>query len=219
MLDLGGAHLLHLSLHEVVKDALMTPFFLLVSLEIEREMVFGVLRDPRAAALPIVAAVGGMLAPAAIHLAFDAGRPVEWLFDPVVLGVALGLVLGTTVGIFAAAWLTVRAGGPLPDGDGSGTPARCVDDRWGRPHGGDLRGQPGLHRRPGGGPGEAERRADLSSGTSRSMPPRSRASVGSVDGSSTGHVLRATIRSCPGRGCGRPRGTVPSLLEAADACG
>jgi NhaA family Na+:H+ antiporter len=34
----------------------------------------------------------------------------EWISDPVVLGVAVGLVLGKTLGIFGAAWLTVRAG-------------------------------------------------------------------------------------------------------------
>jgi NhaA family Na+:H+ antiporter len=73
--DIGGHHLMELSLHEVVNDALMTLFFLLVSLEIKREMVFGELRDPRAAALPIVAAVGGMAVPALVYTAFNAGGP------------------------------------------------------------------------------------------------------------------------------------------------
>lgn len=72
-LDLAGTHLLDLSLHGFVNDALMTLFFLLVSLEIKREMVFGELRDPRAAALPIVAALGGMVVPALIYLVFNAG--------------------------------------------------------------------------------------------------------------------------------------------------
>lgn len=72
-LDLGGAHLLGLSLREIVNDALMTLFFLLVSLEIKREMVFGELRDPRAAALPIVAALGGMVVPALVYVMFNAG--------------------------------------------------------------------------------------------------------------------------------------------------
>ena len=51
----------------------MALFFLLVSLEIKREMVFGELRDPKAAALPIVAALGGMVAPAVIYVAFNLG--------------------------------------------------------------------------------------------------------------------------------------------------
>ncbi|EON22175.1 Na+/H+ antiporter NhaA [Nocardioides sp. CF8] len=53
----------------------MTLFFFMVSLEIKREMVFGELRDPRAAALPIIAAVGGMVAPALTYAAFNAGGP------------------------------------------------------------------------------------------------------------------------------------------------
>jgi NhaA family Na+:H+ antiporter len=72
-IEIGGLHLLDLSLHEVVNDGLMTLFFLLVSLEIKRELVFGELRDPKAAALPIVAALGGMVVPALIYVAFNLG--------------------------------------------------------------------------------------------------------------------------------------------------
>ena len=50
-----------------VSDGLMTVFFFLVGLELKREVVFGQLRDRRRAALPVVAAFGGMLVPAA-HL-------------------------------------------------------------------------------------------------------------------------------------------------------
>jgi Na+:H+ antiporter, NhaA family len=56
-----------------VNDGLMAIFFFLVGLEIKREIVVGELADPRAAALPIVAAIGGVLAPAAIYLALNAG--------------------------------------------------------------------------------------------------------------------------------------------------
>ena len=73
LLEAGGIHVLDITFRELVNDALMTLFFLLVSLEIKREMVFGELRDPRAAALPIVAAVGGMVVPALIYVAFNAG--------------------------------------------------------------------------------------------------------------------------------------------------
>jgi NhaA family Na+:H+ antiporter len=74
-LEVADAHLLDLSMHALVNDALMTLFFLLVSMEIKRELVFGELRDPRAAALPIVAAVGGMVVPAGIYTAFNLGGP------------------------------------------------------------------------------------------------------------------------------------------------
>ena len=66
-------HLDHLSLQAWVNDALMTVFFLLVGVEIKRELVHGELRDPRAVALPVVAALGGMLVPAAIYAAINAG--------------------------------------------------------------------------------------------------------------------------------------------------
>jgi Na+:H+ antiporter, NhaA family len=56
-----------------VNDGLMAIFFFVVGLEIKYELVSGELRDPRTAALPIVAAVGGMAVPAAIYLAFNAG--------------------------------------------------------------------------------------------------------------------------------------------------
>jgi NhaA family Na+:H+ antiporter len=71
--QVGGHQLIDLTVHGVVNDALMAVFFLLVSLEIKREFVFGELRDPRAAMLPIAAAVGGMVVPAGIYAAFNAG--------------------------------------------------------------------------------------------------------------------------------------------------
>lgn len=58
-----------------VNDALMTIFFLVVGLEIKYEMVRGELRDPRKAAVPIAAAVGGMAVPAAIYWAVNPSGP------------------------------------------------------------------------------------------------------------------------------------------------
>ena len=58
---------LSLSLHQWINDALMAVFFLLVGLEIKREVLVGELASPRQAALPIIAAVGGMLVPAALY--------------------------------------------------------------------------------------------------------------------------------------------------------
>jgi len=68
-LHLGPVHLDE-SLRVVVNDGLMTVFFLVVGLEIRRELVSGDLRDARTAALPAIAALGGMIFPALIYLAF-----------------------------------------------------------------------------------------------------------------------------------------------------
>ena len=63
------------SLHDWVNDALMAIFFFVVGLEIKREAVHGELRDRRQAALPIFAALGGMVVPASVYAAFNAGGP------------------------------------------------------------------------------------------------------------------------------------------------
>ncbi len=60
-------------IREWVNEALMTLFFFVVGLEIKRELVVGELRERRAAALPIIAAAGGMIVPAVIFLALNAG--------------------------------------------------------------------------------------------------------------------------------------------------
>jgi NhaA family Na+:H+ antiporter len=65
---------MHHSLKHWINDALMAVFFFVVGLEVKREVVLGELRDPRRAALPVVAALGGMLAPAAIYLGLQSGQ-------------------------------------------------------------------------------------------------------------------------------------------------
>lgn len=61
------------SLREGVNDGLMAIFFFVIGLEIKRELVAGELRDRRTAALPALAALGGMVAPAIIYLAVSGG--------------------------------------------------------------------------------------------------------------------------------------------------
>jgi len=56
------------SLKHWVNDALMTLFFFVIALELKRELVLGELRHPRVAALPIAAAIGGMVAPVGVFL-------------------------------------------------------------------------------------------------------------------------------------------------------
>ena len=61
------------SLTHWVNDGLMAVFFLVAGLEIKRELVVGELRDVRRASLPAIAAIGGMIVPAGIYIAINAG--------------------------------------------------------------------------------------------------------------------------------------------------
>jgi NhaA family Na+:H+ antiporter len=70
---IAGLDLLHW-----INDGLMTFFFLLVGLEIKREMVEGQLDTWRRRALPLIAALGGMLVPAAIFMAVNFPHPENW---------------------------------------------------------------------------------------------------------------------------------------------
>ena len=71
-----GLHL-NLTLSAWAADGLLAIFFFVVGLELKREFVAGDLRDPRRAALPIAAAIGGMVVPALIFAAFTAGAGAE----------------------------------------------------------------------------------------------------------------------------------------------
>src|SRR5690242_12381049 len=71
-IDLGG----HTSAHWI-NDGLMTIFFLLIGLELEREVYVGELSTIRNALLPTVAALGGMLVPAGIFLIFNFGKVTQ----------------------------------------------------------------------------------------------------------------------------------------------
>jgi Na+:H+ antiporter, NhaA family len=71
-LGVGGWEL-DMTLHQFINDALMAVFFFLVGLEIKREMLVGELASLRAATLPIAAAAGGMIVPALLYTAVNAG--------------------------------------------------------------------------------------------------------------------------------------------------
>ena len=71
--ELGGLLVLDKPLEEWINDALMVLFFFVVGLEIKHELVAGHLRKPAAAALPAIAAIGGMAVPAGLYVAFNAG--------------------------------------------------------------------------------------------------------------------------------------------------
>jgi NhaA family Na+:H+ antiporter len=107
--------LLALDVREWFSEGLLSIFFLLVGLEIRREMTTGALTAWRAAILPIVAALGGVVAPALIYLAFNRGPAARGWSIPTATDVAftLGLlaVLGarvpTGLRVFVAAFAVV----------------------------------------------------------------------------------------------------------------
>jgi NhaA family Na+:H+ antiporter len=105
---------LHLTLRTLVNDALMTVFFYVVGLEIKREMVHGELRDPKKAALPILAALGGMAVPALIYLAFNTGGEATrgWAI-PVATDIAFSVgvlaLLGSRIPVGARLFLLTLA--------------------------------------------------------------------------------------------------------------
>ncbi|MDM7922608.1 MAG: Na+/H+ antiporter NhaA [Pyrinomonadaceae bacterium] len=66
-----------LSVEHWVNDGLMAIFFLLIGLELERELYVGELSNVRNALLPIVAAAGGLSVPALIHFGFNYGTPTQ----------------------------------------------------------------------------------------------------------------------------------------------
>jgi NhaA family Na+:H+ antiporter len=63
------------SLHHWINDGLMAVFFFVIGLEIKREVLLGELSTPRQAALPLAGAAGGMVVPALLYAAFNAGQP------------------------------------------------------------------------------------------------------------------------------------------------
>ncbi len=66
-----GSWGINMSLHHWVNDGLMALFFFVVGMELKREFLVGELSDIKQAALPIIAAIGGMVVPALIYLAFN----------------------------------------------------------------------------------------------------------------------------------------------------
>ena len=91
-----GDHFLGFSLRLWVNDVLMSFFFLMVGLEIKREFLYGGLSGFKKAAFPAIAALGGMIFPAIIYLAFNLGTSTAHGFGiPMATDIAfaLGVVL------------------------------------------------------------------------------------------------------------------------------
>lgn len=90
-----------ISVSKFAADALLAIFFFLAGLELKREFVAGDLRDPRKALVPVVAAVGGVVAPALIFLVIVRGEGPEVLRGwaiPVATDIAFALAVLAVIG-------------------------------------------------------------------------------------------------------------------------
>lgn len=97
-LSVGPANLKY-SVSHWINDGLMTIFFLMVGLEIEREFYVGELNKLSNALLPLAGAVGGMLFPAAVHYFFNAGEPTQSGFGvPMATDIAFAMGMLALVG-------------------------------------------------------------------------------------------------------------------------
>ena len=91
---------LHLTLGEWAADGLLAIFFFVAGLELKREFVAGDLRDPRRAAVPVAAAVGGVVAPAMIYAVVNLGERGElagWAI-PAATDIAFALAVLAIIG-------------------------------------------------------------------------------------------------------------------------
>jgi NhaA family Na+:H+ antiporter len=99
----AGLHL-HLSVQAWAADGLLAVFFFIVGNELKQELVHGELRDPRRAALPIVAALGGVVVPALVFLAVNAafsganGEAIGGWGIPMATDIAFALAVLAVVG-------------------------------------------------------------------------------------------------------------------------
>lgn len=95
-----GALRLEMSISEWIKEGLMALFFLVVGLEIKYEILRGELSDPKKLATPVLAALGGMIAPALVYLAVvgGLGGPHQGWPIPLATDIAFALAVFAMVG-------------------------------------------------------------------------------------------------------------------------
>ena len=108
-LEFGPLHLDE-STQQLINDGLMAIFFFVVGLEIKRELVVGDLRDPRTAALPVMAAVGGMIFPALIFILLNANTGGEAIRG---WGIPMATDIAFAVGVIALLGSRVPSGAKL----------------------------------------------------------------------------------------------------------
>src|SRR5215813_1278807 len=91
-------HRIALTVREWLAEGLLSFFFLLVGLEIRRELAGGTLANRRAALLPVIAAVGGVVTPALIYLLINPGPTAKGWPIPTATDVAFSLAILAVLG-------------------------------------------------------------------------------------------------------------------------
>ena len=93
-----GPVTMSITVESLINDGLMAIFFLLVGIELKYEMTVGQLRKPRQAALPMLAAVGGVVVPAVIFLMFNHGETANGWAIPIATDIAFALGVMSLLG-------------------------------------------------------------------------------------------------------------------------
>ncbi len=110
----AGNSIFSMSIEQWVNDALMVVFFFAVGLEIKREIIAGHLSNIKHAALPVAAALGGMIVPAIIYSSLNAGTPFEagWgipMATDIAFAIGILSLLGDKVPVSLKVFLTALA--------------------------------------------------------------------------------------------------------------
>ncbi|MBN2894836.1 MAG: Na+/H+ antiporter NhaA [Campylobacterales bacterium] len=107
-----GSHVLSMTLEHWVNDALMALFFLMVGLEIKREMLIGELASVQKAAFPVLAAIGGMVVPALIYVMLNPSNPMGFgvpMATDIAFALGILMLLGKRANVSAKLFLVALA--------------------------------------------------------------------------------------------------------------
>lgn len=93
-----GEMRLELSFHHIINDGLMGIFFLLVGIEIRKQLLYGELNSVQKATLPLIAAIGGVVVPAIIYLIFSDNKSIAGWAIPTATDIAFAIGILALVG-------------------------------------------------------------------------------------------------------------------------